>query len=391
MRRFSAQYIITNAGPPLKRGIVKVAGDGTIAGIEDTGGSPDEREGVEFHNGIIIPGFVNCHCHLELSHMKDVIPPRTGLAQFLKIFKDARIDDPDIIEDSAARADASMYRDGIVLCSDICNTAGTFGIKSRSRIKYISLLEVFGIEASKALRRMTEIRQLADKAEKAGLEWWIVPHAVYSISLSLFALLREETLNNRVSSLHFMETRAEKMLLRDHSGPLMDSYRESELITGRPETAGSHTEAVMKYVTQSGNLILVHNTFAEREVVREVNRRGRVSWCLCPKANMYIEGNMPPLGMLMEEGCTIVTGTDSYASNDTLSILEEVKLLQHHNPALPLSTLISFATINGARALGEEKLYGSIEEGKKPGLLLLKNTDLQGMRLLPETKVTRLI
>jgi len=391
MRQFSAQYIITNAGPPLKRGIVKVAGDGTIAGIEDTGGCPDEKEGIEFHNGIIIPGFVNCHCHLELSHMKDVIPPRTGLARFLKLFKDAREDDPAIIEASADRADASMYSDGIVLCGDICNTAGTFEVKRRSRIKYLSFLEVFGIEPSKALRRMTEIKKLAVQAEDAGLDWHIVHHAVYSISLSLFSLLREETLNNRVSSLHFMETRAEKILLKDHSGPLMDSYRESELITGRPETAGSHTEAVMKHVTSSGNLILVHNTFAEREVVREVNRRGRVFWCLCPKANMYIEGNMPPLGMLMEEGCTIVTGTDSYASNDTLSILGEIKLLQDHFPSVPLSDLISFATINGARALGEEELFGSIEEGKKPGLLLLKNADLQAMRLLPETNVTRLI
>lgn len=391
MRKFSAQYIITNAGPPLKRGIVTVAGDGTIEGVEDTGGSPEESEGIEFHNGIIVPGFVNCHCHLELSHMKDIIPPRTGLAQFLKLFKEARIDEPAVIEASAAGADASMYSDGIVLCGDICNTAGTFDVKRRSRIKYISFLEVFGIEPSKALRRMTEIRKLADQAENAGLEWHIVPHAVYSISLSLFGLLREETLNNRVSSLHFMETRAEKMLLGDHSGPLMDSYRESELLTGKPETAASHTEAVMKYVTPSGNLILVHNTFAEREVVRQVNSRGKVFWCLCPKANMYIEGNMPPLGMLLEEGCTIVTGTDSFASNDTLSILGEIKLLQDRFPSVPLENLISFATINGARALGEEELFGSIEEGKRPGLLLLKNVDLQTMRLLPETNITRLI
>lgn len=106
---------------------------------------------------------------------------------------------------------------------------------------------------------------------------------------------------------------------------------------------------------------------------------------------MYIEGNMPPLGMLLEEGCTIVTGTDSFASNDTLSILGEIKLLQDRFPSVPLENLISFATINGARALGEEELFGSIEEGKRPGLLLLKNVDLQTMRLLPETNITRLI
>ena len=80
MKHFSAQYIFTNTGSPLKRGIISVNDDGIICKVEDTGGSLSEKKSVEFHNGIIIPGFVNCHCHLELSHMKDLIPPGTGLA-----------------------------------------------------------------------------------------------------------------------------------------------------------------------------------------------------------------------------------------------------------------------------------------------------------------------
>ena len=72
MKRFSAQYIITNSGPPLKRAIITTEDDGTVINIEDTHGELQEKHSVEFYNGIIIPGFVNCHCHLELSHMKDV-------------------------------------------------------------------------------------------------------------------------------------------------------------------------------------------------------------------------------------------------------------------------------------------------------------------------------
>ena len=88
MKRFSAQYIFTNTGAPLKRGIVTAGDDGTITGVEDTGGNLVEQESVEFHNGIIIPGFVNCHCHLELSHMRGMIPPKIGLAEFLRLFRD---------------------------------------------------------------------------------------------------------------------------------------------------------------------------------------------------------------------------------------------------------------------------------------------------------------
>ena len=79
MKRFSAQYIITNSGPSLKRAIITAEDDGTIINIEDTLGDLQEKHSVEFYNGIIIPGFVNCHCHLELSHMKDAIGQGTGL------------------------------------------------------------------------------------------------------------------------------------------------------------------------------------------------------------------------------------------------------------------------------------------------------------------------
>ena len=102
MKRFSAQYIFTNTGPPLKRGIVTADDDGTITGVEDTGGNLMEKESVEFHNGIIIPGFVNCHCHLELSHMKGLIPPKNGLAEFLKNFRDKREEGTENISSSMA-------------------------------------------------------------------------------------------------------------------------------------------------------------------------------------------------------------------------------------------------------------------------------------------------
>ena len=107
--------------------------------------------------------------------------------------------------------------------------------------------------------------------------------------------------------------------------------------------------------------------------------------------HIYIENEIPPANMLVEEGCEIVIGTDSLASNNDLSILSELKTLQFNFPDIPIGDLVKWATINGARALGEDAQFGSIESGKKPGLLLLQNVDLQNMKLLPESFVTRLI
>ncbi|MEI8224449.1 MAG: amidohydrolase family protein [Bacteroidota bacterium] len=391
MKRFSAQYIITNSGPPLKRAIITTEDDGTILCIEDTGGNLEEKHSVEFHNGIIIPGFVNCHCHLELSHMKGSIAQGSCLGGFVEQVRNTRDNNSENIIASAYSADNEMYSEGIVLCADICNTSLSFNIKKESSIRYINLLEVFGIDAEKAGRRMDEIIKVAETAEKMNLPSSMVPHSAYSMSLSLLRLLRGKSDNNKVTSIHFMETYGEKAFLENHSGPFMASYKLSGLIPSRLETVKSHVDAVLNEITLSGNLILVHNTFADRETIRKIKERKNLFWCLCPNSNIYIENEMPPLDLLIEEDCEIVIGTDSLASNNKLSVLEELKTLQVNFPAVSIEELVRWATVNGAKALGEEGRFGKIESGKKPGLLLLQNVDLNNMKLLPGSFVTRLI
>jgi aminodeoxyfutalosine deaminase len=391
MKKFSAQFIFTNTGPALKRGIITAGDDGTIISVVDTGGYLGEEEGVEFYNGIIIPGFVNCHCHLELSYLKGIIPHGTGLAEFISLIRTSGGAGSEYVKPPALRADNEMYNEGISLCADICNTDSTFDIKKKSRIKYINLLEVFGIDPRKAIHRLDEILKVSGVAESYGLPYQIVPHSAYSVSLTLFRLIREMMELNRVTSIHFMETEAEKMILEKHSGPLMDSYRESGLPEGVPELVRDHAEAVLSEITLSGNLILVHNTFADRNTLELVKKRRNLFWCLCPCSNIYIEDHLPPVNLLNEENCTIVTGTDSLASNSRLSILDEIRTLQDHFPSVSLEDLVQWATINGARALGQEKWFGSVEPGKKPGLILLQDVDIQNMKLLPESCIKRLI
>jgi cytosine/adenosine deaminase-related metal-dependent hydrolase len=391
MKRFSAQYIITNSGSPLKRAIINTDDDGTVVSIEQTGGNLEEKHSVEYHNGIIIPGFVNCHCHLELSHMKDTIPQGSGLGRFIEQIRNSRDIDSNNISSSASYADNDMYREGIVLCADICNTVLPFNIKKESRIRYLNLLEVFGIDPEKADRRMNEINKIAEIAENMNIPYSLVPHSAYSMSLTLLRLLKTKSEDNLVTSVHFLETPGEKTFLENHSGPLMTSYLQSGLIPSRLETVKSHADAVLNEITRSGNLILVHNTFIDRETIQRVKERDNLYWCLCPNSNYYIENNIPPVMLLIEENCEIVIGTDSLASNKKLSIFDEIKTLQLNFPSLSIEDLVRWSTINGSKALGMDDKFGKIEAGKKPGLLLLRNIDLINMKLLPESFVTRLI
>ena len=391
MKRFSAQFIFTNTASPLKRAVITAEDDGTIVKVEESRGELKETQSVEFYNGIIVPGFVNCHCHLELSHLKGAIAEGMGLSDFIMNVRTLRNYDQKEIITAAKKEDDDLFREGVSLCADICNTPLTFDIKKRSSIRYISFGEVFGIDPDKAGKRMVEVMHLAKEAEDAGLKLYPVPHSAYSVSLPLFRMLREKSSGNRVTSVHFMESESEAIFLKDHSGPMRRSYADSGLLPASLQMPKNHVRAIMDEVTPSGNLILVHNTYADRNTVSEVKRRGNTYWCLCPGSNLYIENKLPPVEMLMEENCEIVIGTDSLSSNKKLSILREMGIIQERFTSVKLEELIRWATINGAEALGEGDGFGTIEPGKRPGLILLQDLDLVNLRLLEETTVRRLI
>src|SRR5690606_30480795 len=133
-----------------------------------------------------------------------------------------------------------------------------------------------------------------------------------------------------------------------------------------------------------------HNTYASVKDVDFLDRLGRkVIFCLCPRANLYIEGYLPKISFFDAEGDYMTIGTDSFASNDSLDILEEIKVLHKHYPDLELKHTLNRATLIGAKASGMKDELGSLEVGKRPGLVLLKN--LQDFRLSEDVTVQRLV
>lgn len=391
MRYFSAQYVFTNEGPPLQRAIVCTEDDGTIVSVEDTGGKLSERHSVEFYNGIIIPGLINCHCHIEFSYLKEVPMQESGLAGFLEGITLNR-DNCDYDRDEAmAKADRQMASEGIVACADICNTSRSFELKKKSRIKYLSLLEVYGFDSTKASKRIEEIKSTALEASAMGLSYYIVPHSVYSVSNPLFRQIKDLAAKNWVSSIHFLESEDEKRFLSDHSGKLMKAYLNILAPGGIMDPPSDHLSAISDLVTRSGNLILVHNTAIERFHIMELRKRENLWYCLCPNSNLYIEKKLPPVSLLSETDCEMVIGTDSLSSNTRLSMLSEMITLHQNFPAIALENIIKWATINGARALGEDQWAGSISPGKRPGLVLISGCDLADLKLLPSSSAARLI
>ncbi len=367
MRRISAQYLFTATGKPLKRGVITFDDDGTVVAVDDTGGDLRERAGTEFYNGIIIPGLVNCHTHLELSHLGGQIPAGGGLQQFIAAVRGQRDANPEEIVAAAEKAEQMMVSEGTVACGDISNGTASFAIKGRSSIQWLTFTEVFGSDPLIAATRISEALAVSAAAEAAGLRQHITPHSLYSLSEELFSHILSHITPASVISLHFLESDEERTM------------------------TGGHAARALALAARCRRLILVHNTVITRPEAELLAAADNTWFCLCPSSNLRITGTLPPVELLSKVTGRIITGTDSLASTSSLGLLTELRQLHEAAPQLPLEEIIRWGTLNGAVALGMEETLGSLETGKKPGLLLLEPVDLHRLRLLPETRVRRLL
>ena len=385
---FSANYILPANGPAIKDGVVEMEDDGTIGGVYPAGaitGKPVQR-----HKGIITPGFVNAHCHLELSHMKGVIGRGTGLVSFLHQVMMQRAADETAITAAMQAADKQLYDNGIVAVGDHANTGISAPVKANSKLYYHTFVEVLGFEPHLAEGKFADALSVA--AEFAGTAASITAHAPYSVSKELFKLIDGEARKHGASlSIHNQETEAENRFFRYKEGAFLDFYASlGKDISDFRAQARNSLHTYMPYLSVETPVLLVHNTFTAAKDIFFVERQGRnVTWCFCPGANLYIEETLPKVQHFIQYGYAITLGTDSLASNDRLCILTELKTIHQHFPELALTDTIQWATINGARFLGVDDRFGSLETGKTPGLNLLTHT--RGLALTSDTEVVRLM
>lgn len=354
--------------------------------IEDAG------DDVVFYEGVLSPGFINCHCHLELSHLKNVIPPHTGLIEFLCSVVTKRGFDPEIIQAEIALADAEMYANGIVAVGDIGNTADTATVKSKSGIRWQNFVEVLSFTDAKAAENFDHYRSVAQQMQQAlstaSLEHRtsLVPHAPYTISPETFRMINEATAG-QVISIHNQEHPAEDELYRTGGGAYLKLFSIFDLHSSPfPVTGMSSIRSVLPYFNNGQTIFLVHNTFMPEEDIIWANAYARENglkliYCLCINANLYIENQTPPVELFLKHNCTVVLGTDSYSSNWQLSIAKEMASLKLHK-GLKDEQVLRFATMNGAKALKWDDVLGSFEKGKQPGVVLLNNDFNLSSRLL---------
>lgn len=373
-RKFKADYLFTGKELLGANHVLVTDTEGTILDVvaEDAAG-----QGVEELKGILSPGFINAHCHLELSHLKNLIPEKTGLVNFVfKVVTGRHFDQNEIIE-SIKVAEDEMLKCGIVAVGDICNNTLSLLQKKNNRLQYYNFIEVSGWHPGVAEIRFEKSKLYYDEFIRKHQKTSLVPHAPYSVSKNLWGKITPFFTQN-VVSIHNQETENEDGFFLKGTGSLVDMYKMMEIDNSfyQPKKVRS-LQTYFTNFSKASSVILVHNTFTKQEDLNYINKEKLqdqlVSFCVCANANLYIENTLPPVEMLWQNECNIVIGTDSLASNHQLNILEELKTISKNFSNIPIETLLQWATINGAKALQLENKLGSFEKGKQPGVVLIEN------------------
>jgi aminodeoxyfutalosine deaminase len=355
--------------------VLVIDNSGTIQAIVN---DAEAGADVEIHHGILCPGFVNAHCHIELSHLKSKIPTNTGLVNF--ILQILALRGPNDTKLAAMQAaEQELYQSGTVAVGDICNTTDSIILKKQSNIYWHNFIEVSGFVDAMAHKKMEDIEAIANEFEAQLLnkrQISIVPHAPYSVSKTLFGLINEHA-KNKTISIHNQETKTENDFFENSTGDFNKLYKKLGIdISHFTATEKTSLQTWMSYITNTERIIAVHNTFtsqADIDFAKNYLNPHKMFYCLCPNANLYIENCFPNINMFVQNNCNIVLGTDSYASNTSLNIYDEIKTIQKHFPEIPLDNILQWATYNGARALSIEDKFGSFHIGKKPGIVLINS------------------
>lgn len=359
MRRIAAHYLIDRS-QLIARPLIELDDQGSVVSVGEWE-RLDNIPMTEFYAGALTAGFVNAHSHVELSYLRGAIERNTGFGGFARAIGQVRGNYTMSQRLSALRtAMAQMWEEGVQAVGDIINDRSSLEAKSFSPILWHNFAECFGLNA-----RIEGVEELLSHSAELGLKTTLTPHSTYSLQDSVLSEIvsREELL-----SIHFMESEDECRLYQG-SGSLHDWYErmgwECDFLSH-----GSPARRIVNVVPRDKKLLLVHNcclTEKDYQLLTE-HFTHPISWVLCPASNDYISSLRPPVELLRKMGASIALGTDSLASNEKLSLLDEIRLLGD----VPLVEALEWATLGGAKALGMEDQIGSVEVGKRPGIVLLE-------------------
>lgn len=351
----SASWLFPGDGPPVRDGWIDVRGDRIVA---MGAGVPSAGEDVRRFDGCaLMPGLVNAHCHLELTTLHDRLDRGKSFPTWVEQLRSCTAGlGPEDYRHAAREGVRRLLAGGCTAVLDVGNTGAALSVLDAGPLRALALVETLGLDpalaesrAAAAEAKAAQVRpaQSADGRFRAG----VTPHAAYSCSPALLRrVLDAQRLCGQPVTLHAAESREEAGLFAEGTGPLAEYCRR--IFADAPRHAGTTPIRWLESLRLlPDGAIVAHGNMLDAGDMDILARRGaRVVHC--PSSHAFF-GHPPfPYEELRSRGIPVCLGTDSLASGDTLSMLEQARLFRVGHPELPAWEILAMASAEGARALG---------------------------------------
>jgi len=378
--RYHAAWILPIAEPAIRNGWIAVD-HGRIAAYGSPGpagarGFDDGAREVDLGDVVVLPGLCNAHTHLELSYLHDEVPPASEFVTWIRGVIAARRTRPDPsgteILDAVERAVGESTRCGTAIVGDISNTLVTFEPLARSALAGVVFYELIRFNAPDPMAVVADAQRRLDAlAPTARVRASLAAHAPYSVAPLVLRAIRRAVDREPFlpCSVHLSESVEEVEFIRSGNGPwraLLEELGSWDPAWVPP--GGSPVDFLDEAGFLGNRVIAVHGVQMTDSDLEKLAARG-TTLVTCPRSNGHTGAGAPPLAEFYASGVRIAVGTDSLASAPDLNVFAELATMRALAPRVPAASLLESATIEGARALGFDADYGTIEPGKQARLI----------------------
>ena len=376
MLRIRAGSVHPVTAPPITDGAVLVADDGRIAAVGAHAQVPDPTGArrVEFPDAVLVPGLVNTHTHLELTHLAGRNPERefSRWIRAIRALKDATT--PEEFDHSAEQGVRDCWTAGVTCVADTGSTGAPLRALARLGARGIYYQEVFGPDPADRAASLAELQaavvRLAPVATSRA-RLGVSPHAPYSVSEPLYRAVADFARREALPlAMHLAESREETALVRDGAGSFAEALRARGIAV-----VARHCSPV-QYLLQLGVLeratgwLCIHCVQVDEQDLQTLKQSG-AGLASCPRSNRTHGHGAAPLASFRAAGIPVGLGTDSVVSAGDVNLWAEAAAA-----GLDGEDALRMLTIDGARALGLDREIGSLEVGKQADLAVFPSTAL---------------
>jgi aminodeoxyfutalosine deaminase len=375
--RYRAGWVVPISSPPIRDAWFAVDHGRVVA----VGRGAPERAASDVDLGrvAVMPGLVNAHTHLELSHLRSRIPPASDFVMWIRgVIAASRQgrSEGNVAEVLAGVREAvdEAVRAGTAVVGDISNTLVTFGALVESPLAAVVFYELIRFDAANSESMVERAsREIDALAATPSVRVTLAAHAPYSVAPRLFREIRQAVARDpaAVCSVHVSESAAEVEFIRTGGGPwraLLEEIGSWDPAWVAP--GGSPVQFLEEHGFLDDRVLAVHGVQMTRDDLARLAARG-VTLVTCPRSNIHTGAGVPPIAEFYASGVRVAVGTDSLASAPDLNVFAELAAMRRLAAGVPAARLLDSATRQGARALGFDADYGTIEPGKSARLIVV--------------------